>query len=41
MKHGSLPGGMIMLKLDRNGFIQNVHITIAEGLFGQNSLQKK
>jgi hypothetical protein len=41
MKHGSLPGGMIKLKLDRNGFIQNVHITIAEGLFGQKFSTKE
>ena len=40
-KYGSLPGGMIMLKLDRNGFIQNVHITIAEGLFGEKFSTKE
>jgi Matrixin len=40
-KHDLLLGGLTMLKLDRYGFIQNVHITIAEKVFGQEFSTKE
>jgi Matrixin len=41
MKHGSLPGGLTMHKLDRYGFIQDVHIIIAEGVLDQEFSRKE
>jgi hypothetical protein len=41
MKHGSLPGGLTTLKLDRYGFIQEVHIIIAEGVLGHEFSRKE
>lgn len=40
MKHGSLPGGLTIHKLDRYGFIQDVHIIIAEGVLGHEFSRK-
>jgi Matrixin len=41
MKHGSLPGGVTIHRIDRYGFIQDVHIIIAEGVLGQEFSRKE
>lgn len=41
MKHGSLPGGVTIHRIDRYGFIQDVHIIIAQGIHGQEFSRKE
>jgi Matrixin len=41
MKHGSLPGGVTIHRIDRYGFIQDVHIIIAEGVLGHEFSRKE